>query len=85
MDQGDDFIDSELKAIDHLVKRFEFPLQSASANTDLIKPEFEALLSYAGHFIQLPYMAKLSRGKTFAVGIEKDRSRENVCSSSISQ
>ena len=33
----------------------------------------------------LPYTAKLSRGKTFAVGIEKDRSRENVCGSSISQ
>ena len=34
---------------------------------------------------QLPYTAKLSRGETFAVGIEKDRSRENVCGSSISQ
>ena len=53
VDQGDDFIDSELKAIDRLVERFEFLLQSAGADTDLIKPEFEALLSYAGHFIQL--------------------------------
>jgi len=48
-DLGNDF---ELEAIDHLVKRFEFPLQSAGADTDLITPEFESLLSYAGHFIQ---------------------------------
>ena len=36
-------------------------------------------------YYQLPYTAKLSRGKTFTVEIEKDRSRENVRSSSISQ
>ena len=29
---------------------------------------------------RLPYMAKILRGITFAVGIEKDRSRENVLS-----
>ena len=28
---------------------------------------------------------KTFEGETFAVGIEKDRSRENVCGSSISQ
>ena len=36
-------------------------------------------------FARVPYTAKLSRGKTFAVGIEKDRSRENIRGSSISQ
>ena len=37
------------------------------------------------YFCLIPYTAKLSRGETFAVGIEKDRSRENVRGSSISQ
>ena len=55
VDLGNDCVDShsELEAIDRLVECFEFPLQSAGADTDLIKPEFESLLSYAGHFIQL--------------------------------
>jgi len=43
----------ELEAINHLVEHFEYTLQSAGADTDLIKPEFESLLSYAGHFIQV--------------------------------
>ena len=33
----------------------------------------------------IPYTAKLLRGKTFAVGIEQYRSRENVHGSGISQ
>ena len=33
----------------------------------------------------LLYTAKLSRGETFVVGIEKDRSWENIRDSSISQ
>ena len=37
-----------------------------------------------GLMCHVPYTAKLSRGKTFAVGVEKDRSRENVRGSSIS-
>ena len=54
MDHLDADSHSELKAIDHLVEHFEYPLQSAGADTDLIKPEFvKLLLSYAGHFIQL--------------------------------
>ena len=43
----------ELEAIDRLVEHFKFSLQAAGADTDLIKPEFESLFSYAGHFIQL--------------------------------
>ena len=31
----------------------------------------------------LPYAAKLSSGKTFVVGIEKERSRENFCGGSF--
>ena len=34
---------------------------------------------------KIPYTAKFLRGKTFAVGIEKDRSRENFRGSSIFQ
>ena len=32
---------------------------------------------------EVPYMAKLSSGKTFAVGIENENSRENFCGSSF--
>jgi len=53
VDTQNEFVGRELEAIDHLVERFEFPLQSADADMDLIKPEFESLLSYAGHFIEL--------------------------------
>ena len=51
VDLGND--NFELEAIDRLVEHFKFPIQAAGADTDLIKPEFESLLSYAGHFIQL--------------------------------
>ena len=38
------------------------------------------LLGYARH---IPYTAILSSGKTFAVVIENERSRENFCGSSF--
>lgn len=48
-------IHSELEAIDCLVEHFVFPLQSAGANTNLIKPEFESMLlstvDYQSHFL----------------------------------
>ena len=53
-----------------------------------IKLSANACANYINYLLvinSVPYTAKLSRGKTFAVGIEKDRSRENVHGSSISQ
>ena len=44
---------SEMKAIDRLVARFQFPLESAGADVGLIKGKFESVLSYAVHFISL--------------------------------
>ena len=46
-------VTAEQMAIDRLVQQFQFPLESAGATVDLIKPEFESMLSYAGHFISL--------------------------------
>ncbi len=42
VEEGDD-----LSAIDRLVERFATPLQSAEANTDVIKQEFSYMMEYS--------------------------------------
>ena len=53
MDLGNDYVDSEVKAIDCLMECFAFPLQSAGADTAFNQARTDDMLSYAGHFIQL--------------------------------
>ena len=60
-------------------------LPSYSAHVCRFSPQSGVTLATYELLNRLPYTAKLSRGKTFAVGIENDRSRENFRSSSISQ
>ena len=45
-----------LEAIDRLVQRFRAPLESANAEVDVIRQEFEGMLSYASQFISLATM-----------------------------
>ena len=70
--RGNKLIKSDNKVIWRGNKK-GFLLQTAFHTTEMSCTEY------------VPYTAKLSRGETFAVGIEKDRSRENVRGSSISQ
>ena len=59
----------ELEAINHLVERFEYTLQSAGADTDLIKPEFESLLVTLFSYQQLTTNLYGGRSLTVTSGL----------------
>ena len=45
--------DDSMDAINRIVERFTVPLQGASANIEVIVPEFVALVQYAVQFISV--------------------------------